>query len=193
MALKGESARERILEMAGELFYRQGYQGTGINQIVDESGVAKATFYAHFKSKEELCLAYLEQVSAREFELVHRTLEKKRSALARYLAPFEVLEEWLKETHYRGCPFLNIASEVPDAKSPIRQVGKNFYTGQRRLVEQLVRELREADPKKYGSLQPEQIAERYVMILIGMIGLCEIFQRAEPYREGIRLVQSLVE
>ena len=55
------SSRERIIATANELFYRQGYHQTGINQIIEESGVAKATFYSNFKSKEELCVEYLRE------------------------------------------------------------------------------------------------------------------------------------
>ena len=53
---------ERILAVASELFYRQGYRATGINEVIARSGVAKATFYNHFPSKEDLCLAYLQLI-----------------------------------------------------------------------------------------------------------------------------------
>ena len=50
--------RENIVKTASELFYRNGYNSTGINEIIRESGIAKATLYNHFKSKEDLCLSY---------------------------------------------------------------------------------------------------------------------------------------
>ena len=52
--------KQRIIETASDLFYQQGYNLTGINEVIKEAGVAKATLYHHFASKEELCLAYLE-------------------------------------------------------------------------------------------------------------------------------------
>jgi len=60
------SPAERILDVASDLFYRQGYRATGINEVIKESGVAKATFYNHFPTKDDLCYAYLEGVRVRE-------------------------------------------------------------------------------------------------------------------------------
>ena len=52
--------KEHIVEIAGELFYKNGYCSTGINEIIEKSNIAKATLYHHFKSKEAICIAYLE-------------------------------------------------------------------------------------------------------------------------------------
>jgi len=59
--ITSSSPRDRILQVASDLFYRQGYHATGINQIIREAAVAKASFYDHFSSKEALAVAYLEQ------------------------------------------------------------------------------------------------------------------------------------
>ena len=58
-AVKHSEVKNRIIETASLLFYKNGYNSTGINEIISEAGIAKATLYNHFKSKEELCLAYL--------------------------------------------------------------------------------------------------------------------------------------
>lgn len=186
-------AREKILETAERLFYQQGYHATGINQIIDEAGVAKATFYSHFPSKEELCIAYLERVRDNEAALVQATLEKKRSAMARYLAPIEVLEPWLIETKFRGCPFLNIASEIPDQASRIRAVGAKFYADHQQLIENAIAELRASDTARYGHLDPSSVAQRYMTIFVGAIGLCEIFHRIDPLKDALRMVKALVD
>jgi len=77
-------ARERILATARDLFYRNGYRATGINEIIRKSGVAKATFYAHFPSKESLAYAYVESMNLEE----NRALEE---SLERYPGPYEKL------------------------------------------------------------------------------------------------------
>ena len=56
--------RKRIIDTASRLFYQQGYTATGINQIIEEADISKASLYQHFKSKEDLLLEYLEIVSA---------------------------------------------------------------------------------------------------------------------------------
>ncbi|MCG8387762.1 MAG: TetR/AcrR family transcriptional regulator, partial [Cytophagales bacterium] len=58
--VKHTGIRQRIIETASLLFYRNGYNSTGINEIISESGIAKATLYSHFKSKEDICLSYLQ-------------------------------------------------------------------------------------------------------------------------------------
>lgn len=187
------SPREKILDKAQELFYAQGYQSTGINQIIAESGVAKATFYAHFPSKDALCVAYLERMSDREAQLLEATLSKRRSALSRYMAPIEILESWLTQTDFRGCPFLNIASEVCEHESPMRLVGIKFYRDTQRLVERSVRELKDSDPKRYSSLVPGDVASRYMTIFVGAIGMSQISRSIEPIRKGIQMAKELVD
>lgn len=188
-----ESPRERILKTAEKLFYQQGYQSTGINQIIDESGVAKATFYSHFPAKEDLCLAYLEGMRKQEEQLVRTEMAKRKTALARYMVPIEVLEDWLKTTKFRGCAFLNLASEVPQGNSPLRKVGVAFYKGHMELVQEAVQGLKAADPRKYAGLNPRGIAQQYMVIFLGAIGLCEIFQDLEPLKDGIQMVRGLIE
>lgn len=166
---------------------------TGINQIIDESGVAKATFYAHFPAKEDLCLAYLRSMAAQETALLQRTLEKRRSPISRFMAPIEILGPWLEETHFRGCAFLNIASEVPDASAPARKVGRQFYQSQQQTIESLTRDLIKSDPKRYSGLEPTAIAQRYNLIFLGVVGLCEIYQSIDPLKEGSKLVRAFVE
>ncbi len=186
------SARERILETAERLFYQQGYQATGVNQIIDESGVAKATFYSHFPAKDDLCLAYLEGIRQQEEDLVRAEIAKRKTPLARYMAPIEILEPWLIETTFRGCAFLNLASEIPERNSPLRKVGEEFYRGHSELVQQAVRELKEAHPEKYQDLNARNIAQRYMVIFLGVVGLCEIFQDISPLKDGVRMVKELV-
>ncbi|MCB0360551.1 MAG: TetR/AcrR family transcriptional regulator, partial [Bdellovibrionales bacterium] len=70
-----------------------------MNQIIEESGVAKATFYSHFPAKDDLCLAYLEGMRSQEEELVRSEMSKRKTPLSRYMAPIEILEPWLRETN----------------------------------------------------------------------------------------------
>lgn len=188
-----DTPRERILRTAEKLFYQQGYQATGINQIIDESGVAKATFYSHFPAKDDLCLAYLQGMRNQEEKLVRAEMSKRKTALARYMAPIEILEPWLKETHFRGCAFLNMASEIPQQNSPLRKVGADFYKEHSELVKEAVEDLKNAEPKKYGRLNPRTVAQQYMVIFVGVIGLCEVFQDLDPLKDGVRMVAKLLE
>ena len=186
------AARQRILDKAEELFYGQGYQATGINQIIQESGVAKATFYSQFRSKDELCLSYVDAVSRRELAGLEAEIQKRVSPMAKYMAAIEVLEPWLVSTDFRGCAFLNMVPEVADFGNPIRQVGAAFYARYRELIESAVKGLMASQPDKYSSLKPAEVAQDYLTIFAGSIALCEIFHSIEPLRHGVRMVRKLV-
>ena len=83
---KTDSPRERIVATASDLFYTQGYRATGINEVIKQSGVAKATFYSHFPSKDDLCLAYLEERSLAEKRSITEQVQSKRTPRAKFLA-----------------------------------------------------------------------------------------------------------
>src|SRR4051812_2226199 len=98
----GREAYQRILETACDLFYRNGYRATGINEIIDKSGVAKATFYANFPSKEDLALAYMKTMNEKEARELTLGLEKYSGPYEKLLGLLEWSIEWSKERDYRG-------------------------------------------------------------------------------------------
>ena len=112
--------RQRIIETALRLFYQQGYRATGINQIIAESNVAKATFYSHFPSKEKLCVAYLQARHIIWMDWLRKSVDRQVSAPARLLGVFDFIRDWMSGCDFRGCAFLNIASEIPNLDSEIR-------------------------------------------------------------------------
>ena len=121
MVIKHEnSARDRIIETALDLFYRQGYLATGINQIIAESKVAKATFYTHFPSKEALCIAYLQARHGIWMGWLEDHVEKSTTPKEKLMAVFSFLKQWMQDSNFRGCAFLNIAAEIPLTESKIR-------------------------------------------------------------------------
>ena len=111
------SARERILRTAHELFYRDGIRATGIDLLITRSGVAKATFYRHFPSKNALISAFLElrhqQWMAWFTEALHRygAAQSVRPA-GRLLVLAPVLQEWCGHPDFRGCAFINLVAEL---------------------------------------------------------------------------------
>ena len=104
--------KERILEKTFTLFHRQGYNATGINQIIEEAKVAKASFYQHFKSKEDLCVAFLNQRHLFWFEELQKFTSNEEEMKLKVLASFDFLIYMNKNENFRGCSFLNILSEI---------------------------------------------------------------------------------
>jgi AcrR family transcriptional regulator len=107
-------ARQRILDAAYELFARRGIRDVGIDEIVGRAGVAKATLYRHFRSKDELVLAFLDrrdEIWTREWFVVE-AWRRGSNAEERLLAFFDVFDEWFRRDDYESCSFINALLEM---------------------------------------------------------------------------------
>ncbi|MFC5175400.1 TetR/AcrR family transcriptional regulator [Nocardioides taihuensis] len=106
-------ARDRILETASALFYARGIRAVGVDLIIAESGVAKATFYKHFPSKDDLVVAYLDRVDAAWSGQLHAAAEAAGPEPADQLVGlFDALGQACRREGYRGCGFINAAAEA---------------------------------------------------------------------------------
>lgn len=116
---KKESAKDRILRVADELFYREGVRAVGIDRIIAESGVAKASFYRSFPTKDDLVVAYLELRRLRGIGYIeHARKERPESALEQLHFFIDYLAERMLRPDYRGCAFMNTIVEFPDTDHP---------------------------------------------------------------------------
>ena len=130
--------RTQILETAARLFYGQGFSQTGINQLIEESGVARRTFYRYFESKELLGAAYLELAIERWLGQLRASSEACSSALATVNALFGHLTAFAEETHFRGCGMLNMTAEFADAGAELRRDVRRHKQAQRTLIRKLL-------------------------------------------------------
>ena len=110
----GHSARERILDAAYELFSRRGIQAVGVNEVTERAGVATATLYRHFPSKDQLVLAFLDLREQRwtkdiiEVEAMRRGSNPEE----RLLAIFDVLDEWFHRDDFEAGSFIKVLLEL---------------------------------------------------------------------------------
>ena len=184
--------RDRILESASQLFYKQGYRATGINEVIKQSGVAKATFYNHFPSKDDLCLAYLDLHSDDEKRSINEQIKAKRTPRAKFLAVIEAIQPWLESNNLRGCEYLNTVAEVPDPSNPLRRKGRQHYEWLRGLINGLARELITSDPGRYKEQNAKSLTDDYMMILIGAIALTEVYHDTWPIKHAIKMVKRMI-
>lgn len=184
-------ARERIIETALQLFYRQGYLATGINQIIAESQVAKATFYAQFPSKEDLCIAYLQARHHRWMGWLRESVESHPAGLARLLGIFSFLRQWMADSDYRGCAFLNIATEVPDMDSRIRAEVIRHKNGLQRYLAGIIQE---SIPGEGAAkpIDPEVIAGIVYVLVEGAIVASQNYHAAWPIDRAQEAVEKLM-
>jgi len=115
-------AKGRILETANVLFYEDGIRNVGVDRIISVSSVTKATFYKHYRAKDNLIVEYIssrhETVRANVEEMI-RTSPNAESVLRSFVAG--IIAE-IDSPGFRGCPFINAAAEFPDSEHPVRRV-----------------------------------------------------------------------
>jgi AcrR family transcriptional regulator len=109
-----KDARERILAASYDLFVERGTRVVGVNEIISVAGVAKATFYSHFPSKNDLVLAFFER-RRHLFTLGYLAAESQRRGSTpreQLLAIFDIFDEWFHAPDFTGCPYIQALLEV---------------------------------------------------------------------------------
>jgi AcrR family transcriptional regulator len=146
-AAADESPRERLLAAASELFYEEGVHTVGIDRVLEKAGVAKASLYSTFGSKEELVRAYLEERHARRVARVTRRVEAADTPRAKLLAVFDALGERVAEPRFRGCAFV-LATAEGRPSGRVRGVADDSRAWQRALFVELAQAAGAAHPKR---------------------------------------------
>jgi AcrR family transcriptional regulator len=154
-------------------FYRHGIRAVGVDAVVSEAGVAKATLYRHFRSKDDLVVAFLRRRDLRWREWLSDAVERLApQATDRPLAVFDALGEWFASDDFRGCAFINAASEIADPGHPARAVVEDH---KRLLGEYLAGLLRDA-----GATDPAADAGALLLLVEGAIVSALIEKDAGP-------------
>jgi AcrR family transcriptional regulator len=113
-ASRAESVRERILETCYELFSRRGIRAVGVDELIARAGVAKATLYRHFPSKDDLVVAFLERREQRwTIGWVEEEARRRGSSPEQQLlAIFDAFDEWFRREDFEACSFINVLLEL---------------------------------------------------------------------------------
>jgi AcrR family transcriptional regulator len=146
--------RERLLRVAAELFYREGIHTVGVDRILAEANVTRATMYRHFKGKEDLVEAYL----GLEDATIRGYFDDAAASVGPDTDMLELVIDGIAEDiaryHTRGCPFINAAAEYPAPDSPVRQLIAQHRSWFRGALEQAAG----------GRENPEQVAASLVLL-----------------------------
>jgi AcrR family transcriptional regulator len=147
---KGEvSARERILATASELFYREGVRAIGVDTVVEQSGVSKTSLYRLFESKDALIAAFATEKD-RLFWTWWDRMEAQHARDPRALleALLSGIAQRIGHPAFRGCPFLNLATEFPDDNHPGRVIARGNKEEMRARLATIVATLGASDPDR---------------------------------------------
>ena len=165
------TARDRLLAATSELFNRRGVQAIGVDGIVDRAGVAKATLYKHFRSKDELILAWLRGPQARWLDRVIVEVDGASDDPAQRLtAVFDVMERWFESDSFQGCAFENTSAEVRDPRSEIRGEIRSYLNEVQAWLSRLLRE---------AGFDDRQLAPQLHAVIAGTIWLA--FATSSPH------------
>lgn len=184
------SPKERIIETALRLFYKQGYLATGINQIISESNVAKATFYTHFPSKEKLCVAYLQARHGIWMQWLQESVEQNDNAKEKLFGIFTFLENWMTECQFRGCAFLNIASEIPAINSEIRNEVIIHKDGLQVYLQGIIEDMIDKDQPLH--LDNQHLANIIYVLIEGAIVASQNYHNTWPISAAREAVKKLL-
>jgi AcrR family transcriptional regulator len=163
MAVRDEStvrlsARDRLLAAANELFYNEGIHTVGIDRVIEHAGVAKASLYNTFGSKDELVRAYLEARQASVSERIMQAVERYDTPRDRLLAVFEGQGELFARPDYRGCAFVRASAE--SQPGDLAEQAADAYRG---WVRSLLTEL----AAQAGAPEPEVLARQLHLLYEG--------------------------
>jgi AcrR family transcriptional regulator len=140
------SPRDRLLETASRLFYAEGIHAVGVDRLVSEASVTRATFYRHFAGKEALVVAYLQTKDALAHDLFAAAEAKTSDPVALLHAVVVAITEDVCGEGFRSCPFINAAAEYPDPNSAVRQTVQAFRTWFHDILLQLLASTGHPDP-----------------------------------------------
>jgi AcrR family transcriptional regulator len=164
--------RERILETASSLFYRQGVRAVGVDLVVEEAGVAKTSLYRHFRTKDDLIAAFLHREDEDFWKCWDNITQRHpSSAEAELEAQLKWIGERVGRANYRGCPQLNVAAEFPDIDHPARAVATAHKKELRRRLRDLAVRLR--------AKRPDELAAQLSLLINGAFVSSQMFSADE--------------
>jgi AcrR family transcriptional regulator len=176
----GRGARQRILDAAAELFYREGINATGVERLAAESSVSKRTLYQHFPSKTAVVEEYLRSIEDRVASPLYGADQTPRERLLAVFQP-----PMLRGGPLRGCPFHNAAVEaagaMPGVQEIVRASKRNFINGLTELA------------KQAGAADPQLLGNELGVLYEGAAALATSLDDSSPWAQARAAAETLIE
>ncbi len=165
------SRRDELVDGAMRVFYRHGFHASGLDSILQESGISRMTLYNHFKSKDELIVAALRRRDEIFRNRMMKFVEAKaESPCERLLAVFDFHEQWFAGKDFCGCMFINACAEFGDPQCAARQVVAEHKRTIARYLAELCRQC--------GLAEPDRIAGQLNILIEGAIVTAQVVGQA---------------
>jgi TetR/AcrR family transcriptional regulator, transcriptional repressor for nem operon len=183
--------KEKVVQAAMELFHRKGFQATGLEEILAQSGVCKSNFYYHFKSKDELGLSVLdEKMKEMRRDYIDPTLgDMAWEPKQRLIRFFDAMIRFCGEHGCsRGCIFGNMTLELADHHEGMRSLLEAFFKDLENRIVCTLREGADGGGIDLRGMQPEETATAVVSLLQGGILLTKGYKDTSPLQSGLNLL-----
>lgn len=180
-AIRMLAPSERLLRTAADLFATQGIRAVGIDQILREAGVAKASLYSSYGSKDALIVAYLEELDQRDRNRWNAAVAAQRNPKAKVLTFFDLATAAAKARNFRGCLYANAATEFPGTEwEPVRRHREWF----RATVTALLREA--------GISRPDNLTRQVQLLYDGALTASKIEKSVAPITLARKITRELI-
>lgn len=177
--------RDELVQKALQVFYQNGFNATGMDMLVKETGISKTSMYKHFRTKEDLILAVLRLRDEHFRNWLYRQMEELADKpQAQLIAMFDALEEWFQEPGYRGCLFIKASSEYQDSTHPIHMQSADH----KRMLERHVTEL----AQKAKMTDPAGLARQLLLLKEGAIVTAHLGHTENPAQDARSAAIALI-
>lgn len=174
------------METASELFYKNGYNRTGINEILEKSGVAKASMYQHFRSKEEIGVEYLKHMDAEANRKLTERMNLHPKGKGKLLAIIDHVADFFESGAFRGCWSLNTIAEISqDDKLMMEEIIK-----QKRAMKAWVQRLVEENLNPKDSVE---MANRLYLLYETALMEARVFNEKWPIETSKAMFEEIIE
>lgn len=180
----GGTPAQRLLEAAGTLFAQEGIRAVGVDRVLAAAGVARASLYHAFGSKDALVAAYIADQDRADRGKWEEAAAELETAQEKVLVLFDLARTAALRRDFRGCLYLNAATEFPDPEHPARHAVAQHRAWLREI---LVDQLAQA-----GATEPEPLAERVVVLYDGAVAGSKFSRSAEPIELGREMARCFV-
>jgi len=184
---RGQIVIDKILDTAERLFYTQGYSNTGINQVIEEADIAKASLYKHFESKTDLMVAYLQRFHEGWFQRLEAAVAEVMDPKKKLLAIFDHNTNRQEAREYGGCPFVKANDEAGMSEPRILA---EIQAAKQRLKDFIAKLVAKSGHKKL--LTDKELTETIYLMTEGGIVAASIFKQATDLQSAKKIIQKLI-
>ncbi|CAM4094418.1 transcriptional regulator, TetR family [Pedobacter westerhofensis] len=187
--MKESAAKNRILDVASRLFYEQGYNSTGINQIIEEAEIARASLYNHFPSKRDLLTSYIQRAEDIWFEELEAFVGHIKNPKKKLLALFDHRISRQLKFNFGGCRFIKVGAELPNDDLAAFELIDHQKSRLKEYIHQLLLEI---NPKNELLQNLEMLNETIFLLIEGATVTAGITKNPEALQSAKKIAETLL-